>query len=387
MWNELEQRWTGAAVKLPGRFMKCKVDVDPSHFILGFTTKETGNMTGKFQGFHSPHMCVIVSEAQAVSDSIFDQIHGILTSETNLLILIGNPLRTSGTFAKMIKDTTNNIVIHLDATDSPNYRHKRTIIPGMASYDWVEDKRKRWGVDHPLWFSRVLGQLPPGGIDTIFGPELIATGQRQDVRSTHIKRTVACDPAGMGDDECVISGMETGIEIKKDIMPQSRADAVCSHVLQMVKEVTANYVLMETDGMGGPIYDFMLKLKPKDVRVEGFQMGGAADDDEHYCNKRAEAYFFAKDQVEKGLAKIPNDIYLEEELMETRYFYNLRGKIQIEAKEDIKERLGRSPNRADAWVIGVWAQAKAPRIFPSDAWSVSHKQSDVSVTIASAMGA
>ena len=31
------------------------------------------------------------------------------------------------------------------------------------------------------------------------------------------------------------------------------------------------------------------------------------------------------------------------------------GKILIEAKADIKKRLGRSPDRADAYVNGLWA--------------------------------
>lgn len=389
MWGEIQQRWNDAPVKLPGRIITCKVDVEPNHFVLGFTTKETGNMTGKFQGFHSQHICVIVSEAQAVADNIFEQMEGVLTSSVALQVLIGNPLRSSGKFARMIKDTTNNIVIHLSALDSPNYRHRREVIPGMASYEWVEEKRKAWGEQHPLWFSRVLGELPPGGIDSVFSLELIDQGRTQTVRSTIIKRTVSCDPAGMGDDECVVNGMDTGVEVKKDIMPQSKAGEVCSHVLQVVKEIGANHVTVERDGLGGPIADFVEGLASSGVTVDGVSMAGKSSDPQ-YANFRAEVYFFARGQLEKGLVSIPkDDVFLEEELAETKYFFNLKGKIQIESKEDIKERLGRSPNRADAWVLNVWGQAQAERIYKNDSWDQDHspESSGVSTSIQSAMGA
>jgi hypothetical protein len=49
-------------------------------------------------------------------------------------------------------------------------------------------------------------------------------------------------------------------------------------------------------------------------------------------------------------AMLPPDDELKEELTNTKWKYNSQGKIQIEAKEDIKKRIGRSPDKADALV-------------------------------------
>jgi len=368
MWAEVEKRWNNAKVPLDGRLLTCKVDIEEDWFMLGFTTKETGNMTGKFQGFHSPNIMALVSEAQAVPDQIFQQLDGILTSDNSLLVQIGNPLRTTGTFAKAIKNTTDNIVICLSCLDSPNYMHQQNIIPGMASYDWVEKMRKKYGPEHPIWFGRVLGQLPPTSIDSVFNPDLV--DNMVNIHPRIIKRlvTVVCDPARFGDDDIVIYGMVSGRVVKQHIQQQAPADAVCSHILQMVKAIGANQIDVDGDGLGGPIIDFLHKMKPANVRLNELRAGAKAEDEEHYQNAKSEWWMYAKEQAEKGFVSIPDDEYLKEELLETKYFFNNKGKIQIEKKDDIKERIGRSPDRADAWVMGVWGQRRASVVKTSDPW-------------------
>ena len=82
---------------------------------MGFTTKESaGSGGGKFQGIRSAHnMIIIVSEAQSVDDGIKDQIDGILAGvERWLLLVLGNPTRREGWFAKGLNDKKNNIVFN-----------------------------------------------------------------------------------------------------------------------------------------------------------------------------------------------------------------------------------------------------------------------------------
>jgi hypothetical protein len=73
-------------------------------------------------------------------------------------------------------------------------------------------------------------------------------------------------------------------------------------------------------------------------------------------------------------------------MTEAEYFVNLHGKIQIEEKEDIKERLGRSPGRGDARVMGIWAHQFAPIIKAKDMYN-RQKAGSMVPSYASAMGA
>lgn len=390
IWSELQTRWNNAKVELPGRILSNKIDIEPDWFALGFTTKEAGSATGKAQGFHSPHICVIASEAQAIEDPIFEQLDSILNALVNLLIMIGNPLRTSGVFARAIDDTTNNIVVRLDCLDSPNYRSKENVIPGMASYSWIEKKRKQWNPegteDHPLWLARVRGQKPRSSIDTVFGAELVERLVTTIPRVSVRKIVTSVDPAGMGDDEQVIYGGMSGEIIKQDIKPQCKAPESCSLVLQVVKETGSNHITIDADGMGAPIAQFLEKLKPNWITLEEVHGNGVTLNPQ-YQNQRAEMWFYAKEEAEAGRESIPDDEFLKQELMEVKYFINLRGKIQIEDKDDIKERIKRSPNRADAWILNVWGRKSSKIVRTKNSWEDDRSAHEVGSGVKSAMAA
>src|SRR5262249_58086083 len=58
--------------------------------------------------------------------------------------------------------------------------------------------------------------------------------------------------------------------------------------------------------------------------------------------------------MEAGALDIdPEDEDLHAELLEHHYSTNSTGQIQLESKEDIAQRLGRSPDRADAFVMSL----------------------------------
>lgn len=390
IWSELSTAWNNATIELPGRLLTCKVDIEENWFILAFTTKESGDQTGKAQGFHSPAVCVIISEAQAVDDKIKEQLDSLLGAQYNLLIEIGNPLRTSGFFARDMDDTTNNIVIPLDALDSPNYRHKKIVIPGMASYEWIEKCRRKWNPegteDDPRWLARVRGMKPKTSIDTLFSQELVDRMVLQEPRQTVRKIVVSNDPAGMGDDEEVIYGGISGRIAKQDIQGKSTGPTSCSRTLQMVREVGANTIIIDCDGLGQPIADFIRKIKPDSVDLMEIHAQGKPEDPQYY-NLAAEMWFYAKEEAEAGRERIPDDEYLKQELVERKYFINSKGKIQLEEKDDLKDRIGRSPNRADSWIMNVWARKTSRVVRKQDRWSDDGEHREVSKGATSAMAA
>jgi hypothetical protein len=74
--------------------------------------------------------------------------------------------------------------------------------------------------------------------------------------------------------------------------------------------------------------------------------------------------WFGLQQWLKDGGTIPQDPKLEAELVAPTYAFDVRGRIKVEPKEKIKERLRRSPDRADALALAVaplypWGQ---PRI-------------------------
>jgi len=365
MWAELTGHYEHAGGKnvVGGELYARKLVFDEKNwFCIAFTTKETKGQIGKFQGFHSSNILIIVSEAQAVDDEIFGQIEGIMTSENSRLVLFGNPLRNTGFFARALRETKLSFkAIHLDCRDNPNYVQKREVIPGLASYQWVEDMRKRHGEDSPIWQARVEGKIPDTSIDTVIAYSLATQAKNRYPIYDIIRniKIVSVDPASFGDDEIVIYLIEDGKITDWDIWlkPSSLVSAtgeIIGRALLMKKKHEADGFVVDGIGEGRGVVDGLIDAKENVIEFKGsFAPQSYLKDD--YQNLRAEAWFLCRDELVKGYGSIPNDEILIEELTEPKYFVNRRGKYQIEEKEELKERLKRSPNRADAFVQGIWA--------------------------------
>ena len=67
-----------------------------------------------------------------------------------------------------------------------------------------------------------------------------------------------------------------------------------------------------------------------------------------HANRRAEVFWNVRRLLEEGKVAMPRDAKLWDELCATRWSPNSKGQVALEAKDDLKDRLGRSPDRADA---------------------------------------
>jgi hypothetical protein len=368
MWNEITSRWKGRKVEMGGKLYESpKLEINEEWFILGFVTSRTQEQVGKAQGFHSPHIFVIASEAQAIPDDTYTELDGVLTSDTSLLVMIGNPLRTTGKFARAIKDPEHNIVLHLDCETSPNVIEGRDIIPGMVSKAWVDDKRREWfdkDPNHPLWLSKVKGQLPRSAIENVFSWDMIERGcqNRPDPRQRQC--VVGVDPAAFGDDETAFVVMESGVPREVFTTAKHEPTDTAGRAQALRVKHKAGAIAVDSDGLGEGVASMLREqLDEADkwvvISVKGSEKPTNPKSD--YANKRAEMWFYCRDLVVEGRVQIPDDLGLKEELSEVEYTYSSSGKIQLERKKDVKERLGRSPDRADAFVYAVWGTRFAPR--------------------------
>lgn len=348
-------------------------------FITAFTTKEQKDQPGKFQGSHSARLMVIVSEAQGVEDIIFEQIESLTMAEICLVVYLGNPLTNVGRFAKMIDDPENNIIIRLNAYDCVNVKEKRVVLPGLVSYDWVQDKEKRWNSDgsgrDPRYMARVLGLKPTSSINSVISKELYTRCVRRPLAWWSDRRgSIGVDPALTGVDDMVLYAMESGLFLDKLVIPNCEAPEACAKIAAFQKKHFPEdicTVTIDCDGLGAPIAQFYRTMKPNTVDLIEFK-GSCSDhkiiSEEHF-NHRAQASFYAKKRMLEGHISLPEDQDCEEEATTELYFTNRKnGRLQIEDKVDIKSRLHRSPNTWDAAKLAIWGFQFAKAIKPKDSW-------------------
>ena len=84
--------------------------------------------------------------------------------------------------------------------------------------------------------------------------------------------------------------------------------------------------------------------------VLGVDFGGSAGRKDLYTNKRVEMYCLAGEWMENGGA-LPDDKDLCQELAAPVLLPSQTEKKRMEPKAKLKERLGRSPDKADAFVM------------------------------------
>lgn len=165
------------------------------------------------------------------------------------------------------------------------------------------------------------------------------------------------DVARFGDDETVlwrcrgtkVVGLKTWKrkstrEVADDIEAEYQAD-----------EDSPDTIRIDDIGVGGGVVD---NLVSGGLPAIGINVAAAPLSD-RFLNRRAEVYWNLKGLVERGEIGLPANDELLSELRAVRYLVR-NGKIVLEAKAEIKKRLGRSPDKADALALAL-APMKAPR--------------------------
>lgn len=160
--------------------------------------------------------------------------------------------------------------------------------------------------------------------------------------------TYSQDVARYGDDSSVLTKRKGFVIYGLEPFDNYSTMEVANHVSHKHKSEQSkpHAVFVDAIGLGAGVVDRLREKGMQGVIEANGSMKAIKND--IYENKRAEMYFELRDFIRRG-GKIPNDTELMEELLNMRYEYSkTTGRIKIQAKEDIKEQIGRSPDKADS---------------------------------------
>jgi len=169
------------------------------------------------------------------------------------------------------------------------------------------------------------------------------------------KKLVVCDVARFGDAETVIYDMSDTQITLEEIYGQKATTFTAQRLFIHQKRLGGCLVVVDDTGVGGGVTDQL-----RDMGVSVFPFDGAAKptsetNEVKFYNVRAEAWWKASQGFCDGDVCLDyDDDQLHRDLSAPHY--DFRGKkIIVEKKQDIKDRLGRSPDRGDAYVMGLYA--------------------------------
>lgn len=222
--------------------------------------------------------------------------------------------------------------------------------------DTIEDWKKLERTSPKIYRRFVLNSWEESDTsDTIIHPEWIQAATKRDlILHPPFRRIVSCDVARFGDDKTVSYVIENGQVLDKVVWEKKDTMETVGRLIMFAKKhgEVESFAIDEI-GVGGGVVDRLNELGKHVVAINGAQREAGAG----YYNRRAEIYSKGADMFRDGLVEIlPDDKEAIEELAWAKYkTIKSSGEFQVEAKDDIKKRYGRSPDHADALLNGLWA--------------------------------
>ena len=169
---------------------------------------------------------------------------------------------------------------------------------------------------------------------------------------------VVCDPAGEGEDEAVFYVSNNGAVIERKFISKSTDPQLATEAFLLIKKHNAQ--VFEADSIGNSVVDLVVQLlgkNEKGVKCIKFKSSEKALNPLDYYNRRDEVYHKAAQAMKSGNVAIDDDYTLMRQLNATKYLKE-NGRLYVTPKEQVKELVSSSPDRADAWVLIADALAR-----------------------------
>ena len=314
-------------------------------------------------GLSGAEILFIIDEASGFPDALWEPIFGNMAGGGRLLAL-GNPTQLSGPFYEAFTQKQEFwSTLHISSEESPNVLAGDVLIPGLATREWVEEKKREWGEKSAAYQVRVAGNFPSQGDSAVIPFEAVqAAVLRWALTPADGLLHIGVDVARFGDDESVVQPRRGKKALEPFVFRGLDNVDLAGRVLRIARDLRnpgeKPRVKIDVVGNGSGVVD-ILKRQKNEIEVVPVNVAEAATA-EGYHRLRDQLWFGCGDWLREGGA-IPDDPKLFSELVAPTYFFDARGRQEVEEKEAVKKRLRRSPDRADALCLAVYEKRSSMR--------------------------
>ena len=185
----------------------------------------------------------------------------------------------------------------------------------------------------------------------LFRYDRVAEAVKPKMDGSSSPLVVGVDIARKGDDKTVFCFRRGRWCYKFVEMRGFDTVTVADRLTAVIREEQPARVFLDLGNSGAGVYDILVARGMSEV-VKGVNFGGKAIKSDRYFNKRAEMYGEAAVWFNGELpVQIPDDEDFKNELFAVPLGYDEYGRLKLIKKDDIKELLMRSPDKADAFVL------------------------------------
>ena len=415
LWGELGGILAKHPQLLTGhRAIDLRISRSDREFITGVTIPSSGSAEqrqARFSGKHAPYLLFIVDEGDAVPDFVYRGIESCLSGGVGRLLIMFNPRGRIGPVYRMERQGIGHVV-EMTALNHPNVVTGDDLMPGAVDRPTTVRRINEWtrplgpqetpdsqcfevpdylvgvvGSDRlhrpfaPLpagWrkvtdnqFSHmVLARYPASSTDQLISEEWIDGAVTR--WHTYVARFGELPPKSSR----AILGVDVG-ELGSDASAVAlRYGGWVPHLITwtgvdvLVSGERAAEIFIERNGMrinvdstgvgAGVAPQAARSLRAKGVKVNRSDVNRVMVAESPTKETPHGQFAMLRDQLlwevrewlrEDPGAMLPPDDELRDELLAFTYESNQRGKIKVTDKASLRERLGRSPNKADALAL------------------------------------
>lgn len=360
--------WFQASQGRGNMVMRCRFS--PSDwFVAGLTCRK--EEADSFAGQHAANSSsfYIFDEASTVPREIWEVAEGGLTDGEPFFFAFGNPTRNSGNFYDCFhRDRDRFITRRIDSRTCQ-----------ITNKETIETWRKAYGEDSDFFRVRVRGEFPSQSSDQLIPTADVEAAMAREQPAYDGRRDlvaiVGVDVARFGDDDSAIfvrvGNAVPRHEVVHGLDGWELGAKVAAVIDDLHRQFDQVYVNVDAGGVGSSPIDYLMHNGyGSDVLAVNF--GSRPDDQAKFYNRRAEMWALMRDWLKAG-GCLPRSDRLKEELTAPEYAWTPDMRLQLERKDDIKDRLGCSPDLADALALTF---ARRVNVLTPEAWERRRQQDE-----------
>ena len=321
------------------------------------------------EGAHAESILLVLDEAKAIAVGTWDAVEGALSTGDVFALAISTPGDPTGRFYEICSHSAG-----LSDWHPIHVTLEQAIGAGRISRDWAEQRKAQWGEGSAVYQNRVLGEFASSDEDSVIPLSWI----ERAVARWHVwddmgrlepggQRIIGVDVARFGDDKTVLATRQGDVVMGLERFALADTMTTAGRVMGKLNH-PSTMAVVDSIGVGAGVLD---RLREQKAPVAGFNASERSVRRDKtgsfgFVNKRAEAWWRLREMLDpSGDAELclPDDDELTGELTSPRWTVTSAGKIQIESKDDIRKRLHRSTDAADAVIQSL--------VIPSEAGSQS----------------
>jgi hypothetical protein len=328
------------------------------------------------EGAHADSLFYIFDESKAIPPQIFDAAEGAFSGAR----MDGLP----EAFALMSSTPGEPVGRFYDVhSRKPGYEdwHVRHIKvyeamnAGRLDKDWAESRARQWGEDSAMYHNRVLGEFHSSESDGVVPLAWVEAAQERwhawNNAGRPVQSGVACygiDVARGGKDRTVIAKRQ-GCIVEELVTHNVASTVKVAALAQLASDHPSDQFVVDVIGVGAGVFD---TLSANNFDVTAFSASGKAGMRDRtgqwgFLNARAASWWTLRDLLDPSQPggaslALPPDDTLTADLVAPHWWVTMGNRVQIESKDDIRKRIGRSTDTADAVIMTLyyhWRQANS----------------------------